>query len=142
MGLQNLAEVHTARHTKRVQDDINRGAVFHEWHVFNRNDFGNNAFVTMPAGHFVAHGDFADNGDGNLDGSDDARGELVALLARRATSSPLASSDPSRFPSPLSAKSPWATKWPAGMVTKALFPKSFRLKTCHSWKTAPRLISP
>src|SRR5687768_13999387 len=34
MSLKELTKVHTAWNTKWVQNDVNWGTVFHEWHVF------------------------------------------------------------------------------------------------------------
>ncbi len=58
MGFQYLTNVHTARHTQRVEDDVHWGAVLKERHVFHRDHTRNNTFVTMTACHFVASGQF------------------------------------------------------------------------------------
>ena len=37
-GLENLSQVHTRRHTQRVQADIHRSTVFQERHILLTND--------------------------------------------------------------------------------------------------------
>jgi hypothetical protein len=34
-------------------DDVDRRTVFHEWHVFDRQDTGDNTLVTVAATEFV-----------------------------------------------------------------------------------------
>ncbi|CRH88226.1 Uncharacterised protein [Chlamydia trachomatis] len=57
--LEYLPEVHTAWHTKRIQNDIHRSAVFHEWHIFERQNTGDNAFVAVTTSHLIADCDLA-----------------------------------------------------------------------------------
>src|SRR5216684_707762 len=78
--LENLADVHTRRNAKRVENDLDGSAVGHIGHVFLRHDAGNDALVAVAAGHFVADGKLALHGDIDLDQLDDARRQLVALL--------------------------------------------------------------
>ena len=40
--------------------------------------------------------------------------------------------------SPRSARSAWATRWPAATATRALYPAFCRRKICRSWRTARR----
>src|SRR3546814_1017594 len=54
MRLENLADVHTAGHAQRVEDDIDRGAVREERHVLLRQDAADHALVAVAAGHLVA----------------------------------------------------------------------------------------
>ena len=54
MAFQDLADIHSGGHPKRIQHDINRGAVVHIRHVFDRNDSGDHSLISVPAGHFVA----------------------------------------------------------------------------------------
>ena len=42
---------------------------------------------------------------------------------------------------PRSARSAWATSWPAATATRASSPRSSRSRTCRSWPTAPRSTS-
>src|SRR5216684_4217636 len=78
--LENLADVHTRRNAKRVENDLDGSAVGHIGHVFLRHDAGNDALVAVAAGHFVADGKLALHGDIDLDQLDDTRRQLVALL--------------------------------------------------------------
>ena len=59
MVLEHLADVHTTGNTQRVEDDVNRGAVLEEGHVFDREDLGHNALITVAACHLVTNGDLA-----------------------------------------------------------------------------------
>ncbi len=76
-GLENLAEVHTRRHTKRVQTDINRRTVGKERHILLANNPRHDTFVTVAAGHLVAHTDFTLLGDINFGNLHDAGRQLV-----------------------------------------------------------------
>ena len=81
MGLEDLADVHPARHAERVEDDVDRGAVLEERHVLDREDLGDDALVAVPAGELVTVGDLALLRDVDADQLVHARGQLVALLA-------------------------------------------------------------
>ena len=59
MRFEHLADVHTARHTERIEDDVDGAAVGHERHVLDREDLGDDALVAVTAGEFVADGDLA-----------------------------------------------------------------------------------
>ena len=81
MGLEDLADVHTARHAERVEDDVDGRAVGEEGHVLLRDDPGDDALVAVAAGELVALGDLALRRDEDAHQAVDARGEVVALLA-------------------------------------------------------------
>src|SRR5579875_1317373 len=53
MGLEDLANVHPRRDTKRVQDDIDWRPVGKPWHVFHRQDPRQHTFIPVAPGHFV-----------------------------------------------------------------------------------------
>jgi len=57
--LQHLADVHTARHAQRVQDDVNRSPVFQEGHILDRDNLRDDALVAVPPRHLVALGQLA-----------------------------------------------------------------------------------
>ena len=59
MDLQDLTDVHTRRHTQRIQYDIQRTAIWQERHIFNRKDTGNHTLVTMTTGHLVTYRDLS-----------------------------------------------------------------------------------
>ena len=80
VGLQDLADVHSGRDAQGVEDDLDRGAVGQPGHVLFGHDPGDDALVAVAAGDLVADRELALHGDEDLDGLDDARGELVALL--------------------------------------------------------------
>src|SRR3954452_22072851 len=82
VGLEDLADVHAAGHTERVEDDVDRRAVLEERHVLLREDLGDDALVAVAAGQLVAVGDLAHLGDVDPDQLVDAGGQLVAVLAR------------------------------------------------------------
>src|SRR5262249_8062574 len=48
VGLQHLADVHTARHTQLVEHDVDRSAVLEERHVLDRHDLRDDALVLLP----------------------------------------------------------------------------------------------
>ena len=52
--LEDLADVHPARDTERVEHDVDRGAVLHERHVLDRQDLRDDALVAVAAGELVA----------------------------------------------------------------------------------------
>ena len=79
--LEDLADVHPARHAERVEDDVDRRAVRQERHVLGRQDLGDDALVAVAAGHLVADADLALLGDGHADQAVDARLEVVVELA-------------------------------------------------------------
>src|SRR5712664_1340523 len=78
--LENLADVHTRRNAKRIENDLDRSTVRHVRHVFLRHDAGDDALVAVAPGHLVADGKLALHGDVDLDQLDDARWQLDALV--------------------------------------------------------------
>ena len=81
VGLEDLADVHPARHAERVEDDVDRGPVGQERHVLGRQDLGDDALVAVAAGHLVADADLALLGDGHPDQPVDAGLEVVVVVA-------------------------------------------------------------
>ena len=79
MNFKNLTDVHSRRHTQRVQNDVNRSAVSHERHVFDTSNAGDNTLVTVTAGHLVAGLQTTFNGQINLDHLLNACRQFVAL---------------------------------------------------------------
>ncbi len=53
MRFEDLADVHTTRHTQRIEHDIQRRSVFEERHVLFRHDLGDHTLVTVATGHLV-----------------------------------------------------------------------------------------
>ena len=78
-GFVNLAEVHTRRHTQRVQHDVDDRTVFEERHIFVAHHLGHDTFVTVAAGHFIAHAEFTLFRDVNFRKLDDAGGQFVTV---------------------------------------------------------------
>ncbi|VTR57918.1 Uncharacterised protein [Actinobacillus pleuropneumoniae] len=62
---------------------MNRRAIRQERHVFFRQNTGNDTFVTVTSGHFVAFGDFTLLCDVDANQLVDARRQLVAVLTRK-----------------------------------------------------------
>src|ERR1041384_3161329 len=54
----DLAQVHTRRHTERVETDIQWSSVFEERHVFFTHDPCNHTFVTVASGHLITNFQF------------------------------------------------------------------------------------
>src|SRR6202035_5593763 len=80
MGLQDLADVHAARHAERIEHDVDLRAVGEERHVLDRHDLRHHALVAVAAGHLVAGLDLALYGDEDLDHLHDAGRQFVAAL--------------------------------------------------------------
>ena len=81
MGLQDLADVHAARHAERVEDHVDRRAVLEERHVLDVDDARDHALVAVTAGELVALGDLALLGHEHAHQVVDARRQVVALVA-------------------------------------------------------------
>ena len=77
---EHLTDVHAARHAERVEDDVDRSAVGHVGHVFDREDLGDDTLVAVAAGQLVADRDLALLGDIDTDQLVDARGQFVAVF--------------------------------------------------------------
>ena len=77
--LENLSDVHSARHAERVEHDVHRTAVGEERHVLLGHDAGNDTLVAVASGHLVADRDLALLGQIDLHQLDDARRQLVRL---------------------------------------------------------------
>ena len=80
MGLEDLADIHAARHAERIEHDVDRGAVGEERHVLRRHDLRHHALVAVAAGHLVAGLDLALHGDEDLDHLHHAGRQFVAAL--------------------------------------------------------------
>ena len=65
---------------KRVQNDVNMGAVLKERHVLHRHNARNHALVAMASGHLVARLDFPLHGDEDLDHLHHAGWQFIAAL--------------------------------------------------------------
>ena len=78
--LEDLAEVHPARHAERVEDHVDRRAVLQERHVLDVDDLRDHALVAVAAGELVALGDLALLGHEHAHQVVDARRQVVALV--------------------------------------------------------------
>ena len=65
-GLVDLPQVHSRRHTQRVQADVDDRTVLEERHVLVAHDTGDDTLVTVAAGHLVTHLQLTLLGDVNL----------------------------------------------------------------------------
>ena len=79
VDLEDLADVHTARHAERVEHDVDRRAVLEVRHVLFGEEPRDDALVAVTAGHLVADRELALDREVDLDQLDDARRQLVAL---------------------------------------------------------------
>ncbi len=59
VGLQDLADVHPARHTQGVENELHWSAIGQVRHVLNRQHPGDHPLVAMAASHLVALGELA-----------------------------------------------------------------------------------
>src|SRR6185312_16523612 len=80
MRLEDLADIHAARHAERVEHDVDMRAVLEERHVLDRNDARHDTLVAMAAGHLVAGLHLALHRDEDLDHLHHAGRHLVAAL--------------------------------------------------------------
>ena len=80
MNFEYLTDVHTTGDAQRVEDDIDGGAVFHEGHVLDGEDFGNNTLVTVAACQLIADGDLALLGNVDADQLVDAAGQVFVVV--------------------------------------------------------------
>src|SRR6516165_6123793 len=80
MGLEDLADVHSARYAERVQHDIDRDAVLEIGHVLARHDPRDHTLVAVAARHLIAGLQLAFDRYENLDHLHHARRELVTAL--------------------------------------------------------------
>src|SRR3546814_17456107 len=80
MRLQDLADIHAAWHTERIEHDIDRLAVLEVRHVLERHDLGNDALVAVTPGHLVAWLQLALHRDEHLDHLHAARRQFFAAL--------------------------------------------------------------
>ena len=80
--LKNLTDVHTTGDTHRVQDDVNRGAIREERHVFNREDLRDDTLVTVASSHLVTNGDLATLCDEDAYRLLDTRAQVAIVLVQ------------------------------------------------------------
>ena len=78
MRLEDLADVHTARHAERIENDLHRRSVGQMRHVLFRHDAGDDSLVAVASGHLVADRHLALARDVDLHELAHARRELVA----------------------------------------------------------------
>ena len=78
---QHLAEVHAARHTERVEHDLDGGAVRQVRHVLDGHDPGDHTLVAVASRHLVALGDLSLLRDVDAHQLVDTGRQLVVALA-------------------------------------------------------------
>ena len=76
-SLEDLTDIHTGRHTHRVEDDIYRRTIREERHVLYADDLGNDTLVTVTTGHLITYADLTTLCDIDLGHLDDTVGQLV-----------------------------------------------------------------
>ena len=81
MHFQHLTDIHTRRNAQRIQNDVQRRAVRKERHILRRKNSGNDAFVSVPASHFIADRDFSFLGDIHTDHFVDAGRQIVLIVS-------------------------------------------------------------
>src|SRR4051794_2129999 len=82
MRLEDLADVHAARHAERVEQDVDGAPVLEERHVLLGDDLRDDALVAVASGELVALGDLALLRDVDADELVHARAKVVAVVAR------------------------------------------------------------
>ena len=61
--LVNLSEVHSGRHTERVEDNVHRSSVLEERHILLPDNLGHDTLVSVASGHLVTDSDLPLLGD-------------------------------------------------------------------------------
>ena len=79
VGLEDLTDVHAARHAERVEHDVDRRPSCRYGMSSSGRMRRDDALVAVAAGHLVADLELALDGDVDLHHLDDARRQLVAL---------------------------------------------------------------
>ena len=77
-GFKDLTNVHTRRHTQRIQHNVNRSSVSQERHVFLTHYAGNDTLVTVTSGHLVTDTDLTLLGNVNFSHLNDTGRQFVA----------------------------------------------------------------
>jgi len=80
--LQDLTNVHTARHTQRVQDDLHGRAIGEIGHILDGHHCRDDPLVPMAAGHLVTLGQLAPLRDADAHHLLHARREVAVLISR------------------------------------------------------------
>src|SRR6185437_2452432 len=80
MGLEDLTDIHAARHAERIEHDVDMRAVLEIRHVLDRHDARDDALVAVTAGHLVAGLKLALHRDEHLDHLHHAGRQLVSAL--------------------------------------------------------------
>ena len=80
VDFENLTDVHAARHAERIEENVDRSAVFHERHVFLGNDTGDDTLVSVATCHLVADRERALRGEVDLHHFKHARSEFITAL--------------------------------------------------------------
>merc|ERR1711964_127587 len=70
----------SAAPAQRIEHDLNWRTVGQKWHVLDRQDLGDHAFVTVPPGHLIADRDHPFGCDIDLDHLQHAAPQFVAAL--------------------------------------------------------------
>jgi len=81
VGFEHLADIHTARHAQRVQDDLDWRAIFEERHILDRHDLRDDTFVAVTPGHLVALGELALLSHADAHHLVDAGGQVAMFFA-------------------------------------------------------------
>ncbi len=77
VSFQDLADVHSARNTQGIENDVDRRAVLEERHVLDGQDPGNNTLVAVPPGHLVSDHQLTLLGDVDLNGHIRSGGQFI-----------------------------------------------------------------
>ncbi len=80
VDFEDLTNVHPRRDAERVQDHVDRRTIRQVRHVFRRENFRDDTFVTVAAGELVTDLELTFDRDVNFDHLDDARGKLVTFF--------------------------------------------------------------
>ena len=83
MDFQYLSNVHTGRHTERIEYDIQRPAIGQIGHIFHRQHSGNNTFISMTSRHLIAYRNLSLLGNINTHSLIYARRQFIPVFPRK-----------------------------------------------------------
>ncbi|MNZ94722.1 hypothetical protein D3C78_1138360 [compost metagenome] len=83
VNLERLTDIHPRRNAERIKHDFYRRTIRHERHILFRHDAGNNPFVTVTSGHFIAFGNFPFLRDVSTNQLINSRRQLIAVLTSK-----------------------------------------------------------
>ena len=80
MDLKHLSDIHTGRHTQRIQHNIQRTPIRQKRHILHRQHTGNHTLVAVSSCHLISHRDLTLLGNIDPNRLINARRQLIPVL--------------------------------------------------------------